>query len=234
MNSVSFNGNVYAKNNNQVNFKGKLGDKFVSDIVAGKVVKPDEVMNAVKGTFGPKTEKVADVVESLLGKVQVLSQQGVKDAKVISDANAKLDKVPNQISEAVHKREAELVKYYTETIAKKDEELANAKKFVEKYEPMAKVKSIEEIGIVMPDEVIKMADDMISHKVEARASMGEYLFNGKGQEKALEQIERNNVIQSAYDNGTVNIPEVNDAITRMHENGLYSNPSVNYGNKLIS
>jgi hypothetical protein len=238
MNSVSFNSNMCAKNNNQVNFKGRLGDKFVNDIISGKVVNTEEVMSAVKGTFGAKTDKVADVIESLLGKVQVLYKQTTNDAIELSNANKQLHEVPRKMAEAVSESERKtaqnLSEHYSKILAEKDEELAKAKEIATKYEPMAKVKSIEELGIVMPEKVIETASDMIEHKIEAISSMNDYLFTGKGQEKALEQIERNNIMLNGKDNGTNEIPDVKEAIKKMEDNGVLYSSSLGFGRNLIT
>lgn len=240
--------------NNKPAFKGALGEKFVSKMAHGEVVKPEEVMNAVKGTFGPKTEKVADVVESLLGRVQVLTSNNEANLKGRQIAEAKLAEVPKQIQDAEWKMATSMRENFERTIqaknaelAAKDTELKAAKEYAAKYEPMAKVKSIDELGIVMPEQAIETLNEMAAHKEEAADSMFNFLMSGKGQEAALAQIERQNVILRARMDGIDKIPEVQKTFentrkeagiyagteplfftTNLIESALYGNPKAVY------
>ncbi len=229
MNTVGFNPNYSTANvkshNSTPAFKGALGDKFVSKLARGEVVEAKEVMEAVKGTFGPKSEKVADVVESLLGRVQVLTSNNEANLKGRQIAERKLADVPKQIQDAELKTATEMRESFEATLkaknaelAAKDAELKAAKEYAAKYEPMAKVKSIEELDVVMPDQAIETLNDMVAHKVEATDSMLNFLMSGKGQEAALAQIERQNVIQKANIDGVTKIPDVEKALNSVKQN----------------
>ena len=78
---------------------------------------------------------------------------------------------------------------------------------------MAKVKSIEELDVIMPKTAILTAqEEMKEHSEEARESMLNYLLTGKGQEAVLAQTERNNILMKAMQDGITQLPEVNEAI----------------------
>ena len=233
MNRVGFSSNYGAANVTSYNstpaFKGALGDKFVSKLAKGETVEVKEVMDAVKGTFGPKSEKVADVFESLLGRVQVLTSNNEANLRGRQIAESKLAEVPKQIQDAELKTRAELSEAFQTVLneknaelAAKDVELKAAKEYAAKYEPMSSVKSIEEIGVVMPEQVIETLKEMVEHKAEAADSMFNFLMTGKGQEAAVAQIERHNVFARAFHDGVVNIPEVNEAMDKIrYNNDLY-------------
>ncbi|MCM1266045.1 MAG: hypothetical protein NC200_07585 [Candidatus Gastranaerophilales bacterium] len=221
--------NVNSRNNNP-SFRGALGEKFVSKMAKGETVIVDDVMNAVKGTFGPKSEKVADVVESLLGRVQVLTQNNEANIKARNLAENKLADVPRQLNEAksmgadsVREDCARIIRAKNEELAAKDAELKAAKEYAAKYEPMAKVKSFEELDTVMPDKAIETIQEMVTHKTESADSMFNFLLTGKGQEAALAQIERSNVMLKAHQDGITKIPDVEKAIeTAQKESGVYA------------
>jgi hypothetical protein len=237
MEGISYGINSQNVKNNNMSFKGRIGDKFVSDLVQGKVVKTQEVMDAVKGTFGPKSEKVADVVESLMGKVQVLVQQGKQDANEIMSAHSKLRAVPEEMQKAVSEKESEVKGIFTRIIDKKDAEIASKDAEIaklKKYEGMSKVKSIEELGVIMPDTAIQTAKDMASNKIASRESMFNYLMTGSGQEEAIAQMERNDVINKITVDGTARVPEVAQSITAMREAGVDpEGSSLNFFSRLV-
>lgn len=210
------------QNNNNIQFRGAIGDKIVKEIVSGAEVKPDNVIKEIKGTFGIKTEKAADVLESFIEKIQELGEQVNTYAKQLYEANQKIHDFPQEKRQAVFDAEAKLNKSFADVIKAKDKELASkdaqlkeAREYAAKYEPMAKVKSVENNGIIMPKQVIKILDEIVANTIPARKSMEEFLFTGKGQQEALKQIERHSLIYKAYNDGMFMIPEVQNYFSKL-------------------
>ena len=212
MNMVGFTSNV--QNNTGVSsapaFKGALGEKVVGEMIKTENYDPKIVMDAVKGTFGPKSDKVADIVETLVQKVGALTYEKKNSQKTISEQAEQITRISKEKDRTLNENDnlRKIVVNKNEEIAAKDKELTAAKEYAAKYEPMAKVKSIEEIGIVMPEDAIKTLSDMVEHRTEAHNSMFDFLMTGKGQEKALEQMDRNTRLLKAKRDGIFNIDEV--------------------------
>lgn len=165
--SISFNP---AMRSNNFTFKGKLGDKFVNEIVNGKrKVTVEEMINASRNRFvGLDTSKVADIFESMI--------------TTISKSTIEKPKGQNLI----------------------EEQLTNFKH----NGSITKVKSVYDIGAVMPEVVIDAAKKIRLYDKQACDSMLTYLLTGKGQESAIEQSERHNIITKARDEGLTQIPEL--------------------------
>lgn len=230
MNTIGFNPNYstgFVKsnhNNKNVNFKGAIGDKFVEEIVSGHHVKPEKVMEAVKGTFGPKTNKVADVVESFTSKIAELTYKNNNLEIRVNDQANRIADFPVEKEIAVNDMRDKMIESYTRVIKGKDEALAQKDAQIEelkKYESMGKVKSVEEIGVVMPDTAVKTLGDMVTHREDSTKSMLEFLTTGKGQDKAIEQIERNNTMLKAHSQGITDIPEVQMANDEAKKSGIW-------------
>ena len=237
MNAVGFTPNYATNiknnsmNNKNVNFKGAIGEKFVKEMASGEHVQPAKVMEAVKGTFGPKSEKVADVVESFTSKISALMYEN-KDLKHTVDMQS--DRIADFPREKEHAMEAvrdEMRESFQQVLKGKDAKIAEKDAQIEqlkKYERMAKVKSVEDLDAVMPEYAIKIAQDMAEHRVEARESMFNYLMTGSGQEKALEQIERNNIMMKANKEGATRIDDVQKACREANLNDEYYTIDANY------
>ena len=242
MNTIGFNPNhsigfVNTNRNNQnVNFKGALGDKFVEEIVSGNHVKPERIMEAVKGTFGPKKEKVNDVIESFTSKIAELSYKNSALTERVNDQSEKIADFPFQKEDAVRETTERLEKSFTSIIKDKDKEIAqkDAKiKELEKYESMGKVKSLEDIDVVMPDVAIETFDKMIEKRADSTQSMLNFLTTGKGQEEALKQINRNNIILKAHTEGVTDIKEVKEANKRANDSGIWITSDANFTLNMI-
>jgi len=205
-------------------FTGAIGDKFVREMMNGNNVSSKQILDAVKGTFGLKTEKVEDVLESLLDRISTLSAESKYRAQQLQDntiaARKEIETVKqdaqNKINQ-VHEWNRTSIQAKDRELAAKDEEVKTAKEIAAKYEPMAKVKSIDEIGTVMPDEAIKTLDEMAENKEKSTASMVEYLLTGKGQEEALAQLNRAAVIEKARLDGVTNVTEVENKINSLQK-----------------
>ena len=230
MNTVGFTPS-YATNvkscntNRNVNFKGAIGDKLVREMVdEGKKVDTAKVMDAVKGTFGPKSEKVADVVDSFTSKISSLLYENKNQQATISEQSKKIAEFPREKESAVEDAYAKMRKSAQEELAKKDSVIADKDAQIaelKKYEDMAKVKSVEEVGVVMPDVAVKTLDDMMANRADATESMFNFLMTGKGQEKALEQIDRNNTMMKAHMDKITEIDEVKDKAKIAQEQGIF-------------
>lgn len=200
---------------NNVNFTGNLGDKFVRQIMQGADVDPKAVISEAKGTFGLKSEKVEDIMESFIGKMKELFSEKMDLSRRLSESERQIQAFPEEKSRAVRDAEYRVSKNCGEVIAQKDKviarknrEIADMKTQVEKYRQVVKLKSVEELDTIMPDKVVEILDEMVKNQIPARASMFDFLMSGKGQEEALKQIERNNQIQKARRDGILNIPDL--------------------------
>jgi len=223
--------NTVRKQNN-VNFTGNLGDKFVRQIMQGENIDPKAVISEAKGTFGLKSEKVEDIMESFIGKMKELFSEKMDLSRRLNEAEREIQAFPEEKSRAVSDAEYKVGKTWSEVVAKKDkviseknQEVANMKKEFEKYQPVVKVKAVEELDTILPDKVVEILDDMVANQIPARASMFDFLMHGKGQEEALKQIERNNQIQKARMDGMFKIPELEKKLNDVNmDNNLY--PSI--------
>lgn len=225
--------NVQARKQN-VNFQGNLGNKFVNDIIRGADVQPDVLIKEMKGTFGIKTEKAEDILESFIGKVKELFNDKMSLTNKINEQGRKIYDFPKEKQDAIWDAEAKVresfqsvIKAKNEEVAAKDKEVKEMKAQLEKYQQVAKVKSVEEIDTIMPDKAIELIDEMIKNKIPSRKSMADFLLTGKGQEDALAQLERNNMLMKAHRDGITEIPEVKAKIDNdMRHSGVwFSNDS---------
>lgn len=232
--------NAQAKRSN-VQFTGNLGDKFVNQILNGSTVKPNDVIKEMKGTFGIKTDKAEDIMESFIGKVKQLFNDKNSLTMKVNEQERKINAFPNEKRDAVWDAEAKVresfqnvIKSKNEEVAAKDKELADMKSKLEKYQQVVKVKSVEEIDTIMPDKAIELIDEMIKNKIPSRKSMADFLLNGKGQEDALAQIERNNMVMKAHRDGITEIPEVKAKIDNdMRNSGIWFNNDSYYTLNMI-
>jgi len=216
----------YSQNQQKVGFTGAIGDKYVQKLVSGVDVRPDELVKEMKGTFGIKTDKAEDIMESLIGKVKELLNVNSAQANKIESQEDAINILNCELDKhiiRVHEESAafdDLLRSHKKTMAAKDNELNAMKEQLTKYESVAKVKPISEIGVVMPEAAIKIMDEMIEHNPKALDSMHTFLMTGKGQEEALAQIERNNVLAKAYDEGMFMIGEVENKGAELRQEGV--------------
>ena len=192
-------------------FKGAIGNKVVEQLVNKKEVTVAGVLALTAGVVGLNKDKVADVVESLVDKVNKLLYE--RDLLKIEKENLNDKLIDSQNARENTRVEGNKFLDYANGIIenqKKDIEQKDAKiAKLQKYEAMAKVKSVEEIGLVMPDEAIATLKEAGAKNKEAHASLMNYLLTGKGQEEFLAQMERNATLYKANREGILNIPEVN-------------------------
>ena len=221
------------KRQNTVQFTGALGDKFVREIET--VVTPD-IMKELKGTFGLKTEKVEDVIGSFVEAMRDMINKRKLLSVELNSAKAKIAKFPKQKDDAVRARESELINSWTKTIQAKNEEVSaakaetkEAKAALEKYKPVVAVKPVEEMVSIMPDKALEILNEMVEHKAAANKSMFEFLMTGKGQEEALAQIERNNMLKKASEDGIFNIQSISEEYAKIRkDHSIYTAVSDQY------
>ena len=234
VNSVQFTQNYTPNNSVKMsktpNFTGALGDKFVRDITLMADVDANKIMKELKGTFGLKSEKVQDVLESFIDSLRKMTLKGKQLEGELRKANEEIARFPAEKEDAVLKTEQKLRKSFVSVIDEKNQEIAAAKaetkeaqKALEKYKPVANVKSVEEMATIMPEKAIEIMKEMAEHKATANKSMLDFLMTGKGQEEALKQIERNNMILKARQDGIFDIPSVKSETDKISkENGIYA------------
>ncbi len=205
------------QNRNNVQFKGRLGDEIVKEITQGAGVKPEVVIKKIKGTFGSvKTDRAEDIFGSLIATVKnFFDEKNILTIR-LSDAESRIRRFPQEKENAISDAENKLRKSFQEALRAKDIELAQkerelkaAKEFAAKYEPMTRVKSIEEISTVMPEQAKTLLNELVANKTVARKSMEDFLFSGKGQEEAMKQVNRVATLHTAYCDGVFKIPEIN-------------------------
>ena len=225
VNSVQFTSNHmnYAKNNsmtqNQIAFQGARGDEYVRQITTGSDVKPQDIMKEVKGTFGIKADKFEDIMESFINTIKDLTKDNRRLQQNLYEAKEEISQFPYKQSKLRGDIECQMIKMRQEALAAKDKEIEaakaeaiEAKKELEKYKPLMNVKSIEEIGTVMPDKALETFKEMADHKIEATRSLFNFLTTGKGQEELLEQLNRATIMQKALQDGILDVPSVKEGI----------------------
>ena len=201
---------------------------------------PDVLVKEVKGTLGVNKEKAKDIFEAFIASVRDLIKENDGVRTSLKEANDRISRFPREKDDAVFKAESKLREYFQNIIsgknaelAQKDKELKDAKDFAAKYEPMAKVKSINEIGVIMPERAKELINEVIENKVPAYKSMEEFLFEGKGQEEALKQLDRFMEISKAEADGIFNILSMEkllDSLKQEHRIYISNTPLWNIQN----
>lgn len=194
-------------------FKGQLGQKVVQDIAAKKVVTVASILALVGGILGLSKDKVSDVIEelvdkikSLMGQNENLTQQNLELKKTLINTKSERD-----VIEAEKERmQADITQA---SVANKLENQKLTAKIaeLEKYEAMAKVKSVDELDIVTPEQFVELLNEAKENQGVAEESLLNYLFKGNGQEEFLAQMERSNKILKAKGDGILNLEDMNRA-----------------------
>ena len=227
--------NSNAKRN--INFKGAIGDKFVQEMVSGSEVEIPKMLKAVKGAFGLKSEKVSDVFESLTQKIGSLISENRDQKALINSQADKIAEFPKETKNAVFKAVESVRSSMQETLKAKELEIAEKNKEImqlQKYKGMANVKSVKEVDCLMPDQIVKLFGEMRSKKEVSLDSMHNFLLNGNGQEEAVAQIGRNNLLLNARRDGMLNISELQKAEEEIHKDGLWIQENVEFAYSMIS
>ena len=220
-----------------INFKGAIGDKFVREIVSGNDVEVSKMLEAVKGTFGLKTDKVSDVLESLTKKIVSLVSENKEQKALINSQADKIAEFPKKTEGAVFEAVESVRSSMREALKAKESELTKKNNEIEqlqKYKGMANVKSVKEVDCLMPDQIVKLFGEMRSKKEVSLDSMHNFLLNGNGQEEAVAQIGRNNLLLNARRDGMLNISELQKAEEEIHKDGLWIQENVEFAYSMIS
>ncbi len=230
-----------SKPQNNINFTGNLGDKFVRQIIQGENVDSKKIISEVKGTFSLSSNKVEDVIESFIEKLRELSGENGKLHSRNSDLSDALNKAEEKISisqieknHAVSDARNKARYQYQQMLDEKDAEIAKMKKEIAKYEPAYKVRSIDEIGTILPDDVLKIMEEMKENNVNAISSMFDFLMTGTGQQDAIKQIERNSMLLKANGDGMFNIDDLKEGrVNLLHKNNIYPTSNAGFAIRLI-
>ena len=206
----------HSKKNN-VQFTGLIGDKFVGKLAEQGEVTVADIMKEAKGTFGLNSGKVQDILESFVESISSLVRRNKALEQNLNKAEERIAEIPSLETAAATRAADEQIQRFSSiisgkdaTIAAKEKELQESTELLAKYKPVVAVKSVEEIGTVMPERALEVFKEMVEHKAAANKSMFDFLMTGKGQEEALEQIERNNILMRAHTDGIMGIPAIRD------------------------
>jgi hypothetical protein len=222
-------------------FKGVTGQKALETIIKTspkeKVVGKATIASLlalVGGVIGLNKEKVADVfeefankIQSLMGKHKELESQNLELETKLTKTRSEKDMAKEELEKTLSRLQL-VLQQNAATVAQKDAKIAE----LQKYEAIAKVKSIDEIDTVMPEQFIATLKEIEEHNDAAYKSLFDYIMTGKGQEEFLAQMGRNEILLKGRKDGIDNIPEVKDALAKAQESvGL---PNLGYDSYLYA
>lgn len=194
-------------------FKGDIGKRVVEEIAYKKTLTIASILAMLGGVIGLSKDKVSDVLESLIDRIKTLQTD---NASLVNE-KANLEKQNTIAQNEIKKVRQESVTLSNRTssiIEAKDVEISAQKariKELEKYAAMAKVKSVDELDIISPEQFLELLKEAKEAQPKAEQSLLNYLFNGNGQEEFLAQMERSNKILKARSSGIAEIPEMKEA-----------------------
>ena len=210
--------NYQNKKNSNPNFQGKIGEKVVKEITTNKTVTVASILAMVGGFIGLSKDKVSDVLEELTAKIKSLMDEKVE----LESQNLELKKnlINTKSEKDIAKEELEktlsrlqfVLQRNAAVVAPKDAKIAE----LQKYEGMAKVKSVDELDIVSPEQFVELLNEAKENQAVAEQSLLNYLFNGNGQEEFLAQMERSNKILKAKKAGITKIPEMLEEYSKLN------------------
>ena len=195
-------------------FKGTLGKKVVQKIVNKEALTITGVLAMLAGFIGLNKEKVADVIEELINKIKGLQSENEDLKEELGNVNVLAHQKEQDAMAEFAKETQRLRESFSIDLQKKNAEIAQKDAKIaelQKYEAMAKVKSVDELDIVSPEQFIELLKEAKEAMPKAKESAVTYLFTGQGQEEFLAQIERNNKILKAKKDGITKIPELDKA-----------------------
>lgn len=203
-----------------VSFKGTIGDTLLKEAAANKTVPTVEtIFSKIKSTFGVSADKTKDVLESFVGKIKSLTSENANLREQLSTTvNSMEQNEQNAKNELANMEQwwrdsfAKTLEQKNTEIAEKDAKIAD----LQKYEGMAKVKSVEELDEILPEQFLEILKEAKESEKKAQDSLLEYVFTGKGQEEFLAQIERSNKILKAKMAGIEEMPEMAAAYKDSH------------------
>lgn len=195
-----------------VSFKGTIGDTLLREAATNKTVPTVEtIFSKIKSTFGVSADKTKDVLESFVRKIKSLTNENANLREQLSTTTSAMKQNEQTAKDELANMEqwwrdslAKTLEQKNAEIAEKDAKIAD----LQKYEGMAKVKSVEELDEILPEEFLELIKEAKESEKKAQDSLLEYVFTGKGQEEFLAQIERSNKILKAKMTGIEKMPEM--------------------------
>lgn len=201
-----------------VAFRGITGDKAVEIVLKNKdkVVEKGVIASLlvlVGSIIGLNKEKVSDVFETFANKIKGLSTEKESLELRNADLLSQLERA-NRDRLTIERNANRLVQEKNAVIAEKNAEIQSKDNKIaqlQKYEALGKVKSVEELDIVTPEQFLTLLKEGMEAMPKARESVLNYLFTGQGQEEFLAQMERSNKILKARIDGITEMPEMQEA-----------------------
>ena len=195
-------------------FRGALGDKVVKEIANKKALTATGIVAMASGLIGLSKDKINDIVDSLVDRIYGLQNQNDTLVKENKETRNNADQKEINMRAEFAENERRLRDSFSTTLQQKTAEIAEKDAKIaelQKYEGMAKVKSVDELDIVSPEQFIELLKEAKDAEQKAEQSLLNYLFNGNGQEEFLAQMERSNKILKARSSGITEIPEMKEA-----------------------
>lgn len=197
-------------------FKGVIG-KSVVEKIAKEPLTIATILAMVSGVIGLSEDKVSDVLESLVDRIKGLQTDNANLTQQVEQLQAQLEQKEKMKTEEKARYGALAAMYRTEKANNEEQKTrleATEAQLFEMQQYFAKVKPVDEIDTVMPEQFIATLQDIEEHNEAAHKSLFEYVMTGKGQEEFLAQMGRNEIILKGIKDGIEEIPEVKEALKK--------------------
>lgn len=192
-------------------FKGQLGKEVVKKVMNKEAVTVASVLAMMAGLIGFNKEKVSDVIEEFLNKIRGLQSEKDDLSKQLEQTRADASKKVEDAREIAADNERRLIESYNTALKDKDN-IINQKDAkiaeLEKYQALVYLRPVSELDIVTTEDFVATLKEAQEAMPKVEKSMIEFLFNGTGQEEIMTQLERNNKILKAKQDGITKIPEM--------------------------
>ena len=195
-------------------FKGNIGQEFVRELEAGRDVEPAKIMEAVKGTFGPSTEKVKDVLEELRSSASKVISDNIyytseieRRSKQIEDTIAKNTQSAKERKTSVTESITNRLQQQEQEIAQQEAKIGELNNFANQYNKYRMI-TYDEARVLSPQETIATIQDMSAGAKEAHEDIFNFLMTGKGGEKAVKRANQGVELWKSYGDGVFRIPDV--------------------------
>lgn len=217
MELVSFNRSNYPNlyKSSSPNFRGDIGRKIVGRLKQGEVVIPKEVVGEVKNRFfGLDEKKVEDVFEELRSSVS-------NEIGLHKYYTKEIETKTNQIETALKENEQAVkdtresttdaiktrMKQQETHISQNEKEIIELNEFSSKYKDLTCI-SYDEARVLSPQEAIDTMISMSEGVKEAHEDMLNFLFTGKGGQKAVKRANQGVELWKSHSDGVFRIPDV--------------------------
>ena len=199
-------------------FRGALGDKVVKEIANKKALTTTGIVAMAAGLIGLSKDKVNDIVDSLVDRIYGLQNKNDALVKELQETRVDANQKETKMRAEFNDNERRLRDSFSATLQQKNAEITEKDAKIaelQKYEGMAKVKSVDELDIISPEQFLELLQEAKDSQLKAEESLLNYLFNGNGQEEFIAQIERSNKILKAREARITDIPEMRDAFNNI-------------------